>query len=171
MRITFQPALLRARVTILSRALLRVSLFFQNLRFVLGCEECFGQQCQKQPSTNNAIFDVLKTKSGLPKTFWFLLQPVIRVSRNNFAKTISVSLFPRPRTRDITSDRFPFVNISAMETKSVYQERTGRFSCAEVSCSLICSIMFFAWMELNIGGNALPINSASEVFVISVGNL
>jgi len=38
----------------------------------------------------------------------------MRCSRNNFASASSVSLFPRPRIRDITSDRFALVKTSGI---------------------------------------------------------
>ena len=43
-----------------------------------------------------------------------LRQPVIPFARNSRASTSSVSLFPRPRIRDITSDRFALVKTSAI---------------------------------------------------------
>jgi hypothetical protein len=43
-----------------------------------------------------------------------LRQPVILFRRNNFASATSVSLFPRERTRDMTSERFALVKMSAI---------------------------------------------------------
>jgi len=43
-----------------------------------------------------------------------LRQPPILCRRNNFASATSVSLFPRERMRDITSDRFFVENTSAI---------------------------------------------------------
>jgi hypothetical protein len=43
-----------------------------------------------------------------------LRQPVIPFVRNNRASASSVSLFPRPRIRDITFDRFALVKTSGM---------------------------------------------------------
>jgi hypothetical protein len=39
---------------------------------------------------------------------------VILFTRNNFASASSVSLFPRERMRDITSDRFALVKTSGI---------------------------------------------------------
>jgi hypothetical protein len=41
-------------------------------------------------------------------------QPVIPFARNSFANASSVSLFPRERMRDITSDRFALVKTSGI---------------------------------------------------------
>jgi hypothetical protein len=100
------------RVTKTSRALLRVNLFFQNARLFFGLVSCFGQPCQKQPSTKIASLSFEKMKSGLPKIFLFRRHPVILFRRNSFASAISVSLFPRERMRDITSERFVLVKMS-----------------------------------------------------------
>jgi hypothetical protein len=41
-------------------------------------------------------------------------QPVILLLRNTFASATSVSLFPRDRMRDITSERLALVKMSAI---------------------------------------------------------
>lgn len=43
-----------------------------------------------------------------------LLHPLIPFARNSRASASSVSLFPRERMRDITSDRFALVKTSDM---------------------------------------------------------
>lgn len=112
MRNTRQPCARSVCVTSRSRALLRANLFFQNERLPLGCVPCFGQPCQKQPSTKIASLSFGKMKSGLPKIFLFRRQPVMRCRRKNFASAISVSLFPCPRIVDINTDLFSFVRKS-----------------------------------------------------------
>ena len=74
-----------------------------------GTLECFGQQCQKQPSTKTAIRARRKMKSGLPNTGWCRRQPVTPAARNSWVSASSVSLFPRPRMRDITWERLALV--------------------------------------------------------------
>lgn len=113
-RRTRQPARRKARVTSTSRALFDESLRRQNARLFFGFVACLGQPCQKQPSTKMASLSFGKTKSGLPNTGWLRRQPLMRCRRNNFASASSVALFPRPRIRDITSDRFDLVKTSAM---------------------------------------------------------
>lgn len=53
-RITFHPFLRSIRPTNLSRVALRSSLADHHARRVAGMRQCFGQRCQKQPSTNSA---------------------------------------------------------------------------------------------------------------------
>src|ERR1043165_1240796 len=91
--------------------------------------ECLGQQCQKQPSTRIATRNLDRTKSGLTRNSEFETrnfsktcrrQPVILLRRNKRTSAISVSLFPRPRIRDITSDRFALVKtLFGFRTKAV----------------------------------------------------
>jgi len=66
MRRTRQPHRRRVRFTSRSRARLRSSFRRQNARLPLGIRPCFGQPCQKQPSTKTAKRAARKTKSGLP---------------------------------------------------------------------------------------------------------
>ena len=109
--------------------MLRANFLFQKARLALGCVPCLGQPCQKQPSTKTASRSLEKTKSGLTLNFRFLLsdfpislcrrQPVMRCRRNNFASASSVSLFPRPRIRDITSERLALVKTSGIERFAV----------------------------------------------------
>ena len=63
-RNTLQPALRNVRVTSASRFLFAESFRCQNARLFFGCVACLGQPCQKQPSTNIAVRDLWKTKSG-----------------------------------------------------------------------------------------------------------
>jgi hypothetical protein len=116
-RITTHPFLVNSLVTIRSRRTFAINFLFQNGLLFVGILKCFGQLCQKQPSTKIAIFSFLNTKSGLPRIGECLRQPLIPVARSNFAKATSVFLFPRPRMSDITSDRFDFVNTSGIFTQ------------------------------------------------------
>ena len=116
MRRTRQPANLNVRVTSRSRAWFASSFFRQKAALLLGLVACSGQQCQKQPSTKIARRSFGKTKSGLPKTGRLRRQPVMRCARNNFASANSVFLLPRPRMRDITSERFALVKTSGIAT-------------------------------------------------------
>ena len=63
-RTTRQPCARKVRVTSRSRALFPASLRCQNARLLAGLVACLGQPCQKQPSTNTAVRDFEKTKSG-----------------------------------------------------------------------------------------------------------
>ena len=65
-RITLQPRRLSNRSTCLSRCRFRRILAAQNALFVFGIVPCWGQPCQKQPSTNTAILRRRKAKSGVP---------------------------------------------------------------------------------------------------------
>ena len=113
-RRTCQPADFNVLVTSRSRVWFVASLFRQKAALLLGLVACSGQQCQKQPSTKIARRSLRKTKSGLPKTGRLRRQPVMRCARNSFASAISVSLLPRPRMRDITSERFVLVKTSVI---------------------------------------------------------
>ncbi len=114
MRTTLHPSLRKNLFTLRSRALLPSSFFFQNARLFTGRFECFGQACQKQPSTKTAHLIAGKTKSGFPKTGRLRRQPVTRCFRNRLIKASSVSLFPLPRMRDMTCDRLVLVKTSAI---------------------------------------------------------
>ena len=162
-RNTRQPARRNVRVTRTSRALLRANLFFQKARLTFGCAPCFGQPCQKQPSTNSASRTCLKIKSG--RTFTpsprrgagrggVLIctcrrQPVILCRRNNFASASSVSLFPRERMRDITNERFALVKMSdiyilksvdlptlAVKAQPGHGNISDHWSCEEVEATV-----------------------------------
>jgi len=104
-RITVQPAFLRTRFTIRSRSRLRESFGTQKCWRLLGMRECFGQPCQKQPSTNTARRILCQTKSGRPNTFWFRRQPLILATRKIEISRNSVRLLPAPRTKDMRFDR------------------------------------------------------------------
>lgn len=132
-RITRQPHLRRSRFTRWSRALFPLIFFFQNARLLAGILKCFGQPCQKHPSTKMAIFCFENEKSGLPKIEICLRQPVILFCRNRRASAISVSLFPRPRIRDITSERFALVKTSAISASPARQRTFPRVSAISSS--------------------------------------
>ncbi len=136
-RNTRHPARRSVRVTSASRVLFADNLRRQNARLLAGMFECSGQPCQKQPSTKIAARCFGKTKSGLtrkvgrrccaalifgprgnaalPRISECLLHPLMPCSRSNFTNASSVSLFPRPRIRDITSERFALVKTSGIE--------------------------------------------------------
>lgn len=113
-RRTRRPRARRVRFTSRSRILFPASFLFQNSPFVVGCEACFGQPCQKQPSTKTASLIPGNTKSGLPNTGWFRRHPLILFRRKNFISAISVALLPFPRIRDISSERFDLLKTSLM---------------------------------------------------------
>ena len=105
MRITRQPLLRSARVTVRSRRMLRAILARQYARLVLGGLKHRGQACQKQPSTNTTICAKRKVKSGFPISAWWRRQPDIPALRRSAIRRISVSLFPRERILDISWER------------------------------------------------------------------
>jgi hypothetical protein len=78
----------------------------------LGRVPCFGQPCQKQPSTKTQSRAALKTKSGLPITFCRRRHPVIRWFLKTSINLISVVLFPCERIRLITSERLRLFQMS-----------------------------------------------------------
>lgn len=107
-RTTFHPSFPNSRETYLSLFIFPSSFLFQNSRLFFGMFECLGQPCQKHPSTKSAIFYFGKTKSGFPSKGWFRRQPDIWKTRKIPIINNSVSLFPFPGIRDITSERFSF---------------------------------------------------------------
>ncbi len=115
MRRTRQPRRRSSRFTSLSRLRFASILFCQNSLLLTGTLACFGQPCQKQPSTKTATRCLRKTKSGLPNTGWFRRQPVIRFRRINAISANSVVLLPRDRMRAITCDRFAGVKMSVSD--------------------------------------------------------
>ena len=113
-RITRQPSFRKVRVTSRSRIRFPKSFFVQKSRLLAGVLECFRQPCQKQPSTKTASRCSRNVKSGFPRSDECRRQPQIRCSRSNNMSAISVLLFPRPRIRDMTCDRFAFVKTSGI---------------------------------------------------------
>ena len=113
---TRQPFFRRVRVTSLSRVLLRENFRLQNARLVAGLLGCFGHPCQKQPSTKTTSRCLRNVKSGFPKMGRCRRHPVILFCRRRMASAISVALLPRPRMRDMTSERFAFVKTSGICT-------------------------------------------------------
>ena len=130
---TTHPRRLNALETSLSRCLFDDNLLRQNALFVLGWVECLGQPCQKHPSMNTARRRAGKTKSG--RTLLFRLraaaselrpddgskliamwrrQPVIRYVFSSATNASSVSRFPRPLIRDMTSDRLALLKTSTI---------------------------------------------------------
>ncbi len=148
-RITLQPAIFRIRFTFRSRLRFSSNLVFQNGRLLVGKFACFGQTCQKQPSTKMAIRVDLITKSGftfslgsqaVPFLFelitleeWFalfrrqwtlnmicLLHPVTWCRLRIETSASSVSLFPYALIRDITRDRFSLEKTSVIYGVQLY---------------------------------------------------
>jgi len=113
-RTILQPLLRKVLSTILSRFLFLRNLSVQNVLLVFGLDPCFGQPCQKQPSTKTATRLLGKTKSGFPNTRCRRRQPVMPFARSIRMSASSVALLPWPRILDITSDRFAFVKTSAI---------------------------------------------------------
>jgi hypothetical protein len=113
-----QPLPERVPMTIRSRRRFRSSFAAQNSRLFTGMEPWAGHPCQKQPSTKTASRARRNTKSGLPKTFARLRQPVILWSRKIDTNRNSVARFPRLFTRPIISDRLAGLNTSAMSGRA-----------------------------------------------------
>lgn len=113
-RTMVHPRAFRTRLTNRSRALFRSNLACQNPPLLTGTEPCSRHPCQKQPSTKIATLESGNTKSGLPKTGRCRRQPVTLLRRRSFTSASSVRLLPRPRTRDIISDRFDRENTSTI---------------------------------------------------------
>jgi hypothetical protein len=113
-RTTRQPNFLNVRFT--SRSLTRflASFFTQNGRLLRGIRACLGHPCQKHPSTSTTTFSRANRKSGRPKIGRCRRHPVMPCCRKILINASSVSLFPRPRIFDITSDRFCFVKTSGI---------------------------------------------------------
>ena len=86
------------------------------------------QPCQKHPSTKIATFLLRKTKSGLPGSDWCRRQPTIPWFLSSPSILPSVLRLPLPRIRDITSDLFCLVQMSATaETVCKIQGDLQRF--------------------------------------------
>ena len=113
-RKTRHRAFRKSLVTSRSRWRLRSSFGSQYARLLPGLRPCFGQPCQKHPSTKMARRSRRKTKSGLPGRPWFRRQPLIPLERRIKANRSSVSLFPRERIADMTADRLVFVKTSGI---------------------------------------------------------
>lgn len=113
-RRTRQPLAFKVLETSRSRARFAASFFSQNGALFFGFVLWRGQPCQKHPSTNNARRSFGKTKSGLPKTACLRRHPVMCCERKTRIKASSVSLFPRPRMRDITALRLAGVKTSVI---------------------------------------------------------
>ncbi len=64
-RMMRQPSLCNSRFTRRSRALFTANFFFQNTRLLAGILQCFGQPCQKQPSTNSTIIGSITTSAAI----------------------------------------------------------------------------------------------------------
>lgn len=73
-----------------------------------------GQPCQKHPSTKTQTLRLLKTKSGLPSSFWFRRHPTKCWSRKIAASSRSVVLFPLDFIRAITWERLSRVKTSVI---------------------------------------------------------
>lgn len=113
-RITRQPARLNSRVVARSRSAFREILCCQYRRLSWGIRQCHRQPCQKQPSTNTAIFCLRKTKSGFPITLCLRRQPVMPRDLNIAISFNSVSLFPVDLIAAITCERLTLLNTSAI---------------------------------------------------------
>lgn len=110
-RITVHPSSANVWLTAASRAAFRPIFTDQYSAFVLGMMKCSGQPCQKQPSTNTAIFALVNTKSARDLT------PLIgelstrnrsprecRIERNDSSGFVSRRLFARIVRRACSDD-------------------------------------------------------------------
>jgi hypothetical protein len=129
-RRTYQPSFLNVRETRRSRALFRSSLRFQKSPLSIGFVACFGQLCQKQPSTKTTKRSFVKTKSGFPKILRRRRQPMMRFRRKRRSMANSVALLSRPRTRDMICDRFALEKTSG--TKNYLLEACGGLEFVDV---------------------------------------
>lgn len=111
-RMTRHPRARSAADTTRSLARLRPILAVQYTELLAGIRQCFGQPCQKQPSTKTARRSLRKPKSGEPGNGSCRRQPVMPFSRKIAASRNSVSRFPRDRIFDITSDRSDLESMS-----------------------------------------------------------
>jgi hypothetical protein len=109
-----QPFNLRSASTFLSRRLLPAILLAQNSLFAFGIVPCFGQPCQKHPSTKIASLTDGNAKSGEPGSGRCRRQPVMPTLRKAEARASSVLRFRRDRTRDMISERLRLLNTSAI---------------------------------------------------------
>ena len=113
-RITIQPSARKSRVTARSRRTLRSSFGSQYSSRERGECPCFGQQCQKHPSTKSATRSRRQTKSGEPWRRIPRLQPVKPAARNRHINRSSVVALRVLRTRDMMADRRSGVKTSTI---------------------------------------------------------
>jgi hypothetical protein len=112
-RTTFHPCRLNCLATRWSRLRLVAIFCLQNERLLLEGRLQRGQPCQKQPSTNKAIFLSGQAKSGLPGTFQCFRWPCNPAFLRILAIICSVLRFPVERTDAMIRDRV------ALETLSI----------------------------------------------------
>jgi hypothetical protein len=74
---TFHPRRRSVRVTNRSRAWLAAIFLRQYDTLLFGLWPCLWHPCQKHPSTNTADLSFGKTKSGFPRSFEPLRQPLM----------------------------------------------------------------------------------------------
>jgi hypothetical protein len=141
---TRHPCFRSDRLTNLSRARFAESFCSQNDAFALGLVLCAEHACQKHPSMNTATLRLGNTKSGRTRacrlldrgmaisvafvfsasvSFTCRRHPDMRCRRSKVIKAISVALFPRPRMRDMTSDRFALENTSLTAPNNQFEGR------------------------------------------------
>ncbi len=145
-RHTRQPALRSSLSTNLSRLTFRDSFCSQNALLFSGTFECKGHWCQKHPSANTATRSAVKTKSGrtirraFPSRFatrgpssrlmmTWRRHPLMPTRLKAAASASSVVLFPCPRIRDITCERF-----LVSKTSATRPPRQLRFGFGQVRC-------------------------------------
>ena len=116
-----------ARSSNRSRFWLAFRFFSRNSPFVAGIFECFGQKCQKQPSTNTATRSLGNTKSGFPNTGRFLRHPVISSSWNTAINASSVARFPLLRIRAFSPRNHIGLRIPGAIAPGWYRPRRWRF--------------------------------------------
>ncbi len=104
-----------------------------------------GSRCHKHPSTKTATRSFRNTKSGLPKKRCCRRQPVIPSARISLTSASSVALFPRDRTRLITSERLAFVKTSDMNhlPPKVARRSSSRRRSAGNSDGVLQTALFF----------------------------
>lgn len=90
--------------------------------------QCFGQPCQKQPSTKTAILCRGKQKSGVPRTGYCRRQPEMPFSRKAARTKDSVDLFPFDLTfamiferSDVETVSIPYYEITSIHDSSNFK--------------------------------------------------
>jgi hypothetical protein len=139
MRKMRQPCFRSVLVTKRSLRRLAIIFFCQYDRLLPGIRECFGHPCQKQPSTKIIRLCLRKTKSGFPKMGRCRRQPVILFLRRSRARAISVSLLPRPRMRDMTSERFILVKTSGISVMIKFRQKGLRKTSKIDLNAMVCA--------------------------------
>ena len=127
--ITVHPDRLSVRAVWLSRAIFLAIFAVQYGRCVFGKRQCFGQPCQKHPSTKTQTRSPGKTKSGLPETGKQRRHPLIPALLNRLISRSSVERFPLDRTFDMMRERVSLVTLSTEMAIADSLESRSAWTC------------------------------------------